>query len=83
MRWILAFIFGVLGTILGAFFSALIVIFLNHTLSLTGIDYYTGLPVALVSVIILLLASGLVVGGAFGYLIGKQFKFRNIFFERD
>ncbi|MFC1961940.1 hypothetical protein ACFLWN_02710 [Chloroflexota bacterium] len=73
--WIFTALFGILGFVLGACLDTLIVMFLNHTLAISGIDYYAGLPLTLVSLIILILIGGMVLGGIFGYRLGKKLQY--------
>jgi hypothetical protein len=74
MRWVFAILFGILGIVLGICVDALIVMFLHRTLAVYGIDYYLGLPFAMILVIILVLVSGLALGSRFGYMLGRRFK---------
>ncbi|MFH1651103.1 MAG: hypothetical protein ABID87_03220 [Chloroflexota bacterium] len=74
MRWVFAVVFGILGFLGGVVVAAAIVMFLNDTLAIPGIDYYTGLPFALAAVIILVLLGGTFVGGTQGYRLGARLK---------
>ena len=72
LRWILLAVFGFLGFCAGLIASALLVMVLHNSLAITGIDALTGLPLALIALVLLLIISGIFMGGSFGYRLGAR-----------
>jgi hypothetical protein len=72
MRWILLAVFGFAGFCAGVIVSTLTVMVLHNTLAIPGIDAFTGLPMALIALVILIIIGGTFLGGEFGYRLGNS-----------